>query len=145
MSRVIHGEAKPASPEYRVWLSMRTRCTNARRARYKDYGGRGIGICDRWEQYATFLADMGRRPSRQHSLDRKQNDEGYTPENCRWATPVEQRRNTRNLKLYTVGGESLLLTDWARRLGVRVQVVYDRIYKLRWSVERAVSTPRREE
>jgi len=141
MSRLLHGEAKPPTPEYRVWLGMWTRCTNRRRSRFKDYGGRGIDVCARWRAYENFLRDMGRRPSPRHSLDRKKGDDGYTPSNCRWASPSEQVRNRRNVQLYTVNGESLILTDWADRLGVRVQVIYDRIYKLNWTTERAVTTP----
>jgi hypothetical protein len=75
---------------------MKERCYNPNNNRFKHYGGRGIRVCDRWlNSYPVFLADMGRRPSPQHSIDRVNNDGLYTPENCRWATVVEQRKNQR--------------------------------------------------
>jgi hypothetical protein len=74
---------------------MLTRCRNPRNARYKDYGGRGITVCEAWRSFEAFLADMGRRPSPAHSLDRRENDGNYEPGNCRWATPEEQANNRR--------------------------------------------------
>jgi len=79
---------------------MRDRCRNPNNQRFADYGGRGIRVCDRWaESFANFIADMGPKPTPQHSLDRKDNDLGYSPENCRWATDTEQSRNRRYTKL----------------------------------------------
>lgn len=81
-------------PEYKVWMSMRQRCTNEHRHNYHRYGGRGISICKRWEDFKVFLADMGRRPSADHSIDRYPNNDGnYEPGNCRWATRAEQSQN----------------------------------------------------
>jgi hypothetical protein len=91
---VIHGEC--GTPEYRTWQAMITRCTNANQSNFKHYGGRGIAICDRWRNsFSAFLADMGRKPSSQHSIDRINNDGSYEPGNCRWATKSEQSRNRR--------------------------------------------------
>lgn len=82
------------SPEYRVWRAMIDRCCRKRSRRFKDYGGRGIGVCPRWrDSFESFYEDMGPRPSKSHSLDRIDNDAGYSLENCRWATLVEQARN----------------------------------------------------
>jgi hypothetical protein len=83
------------SPEYISWCSMKTRCNNAAASNYSYYGGRGIKICERWEDYTSFLADMGRKPSPSHTLDRIDNSGDYTPGNCRWATKTEQSRNQR--------------------------------------------------
>lgn len=97
----IHGESpspkKAASLEYRSWLMMRNRCVNPNNNRFEFY--RHIKICERWKSYENFLADMGRRPSAKHTLDRIDNSSDYCPENCRWATDEQQTRNSRHTKL----------------------------------------------
>lgn len=95
---VKHGEAlgrKRPSPEYSTWISMRNRCNNPKNHAYSYYGGRGISVCERWNDYANFIADMGPRPSPTHSIDRENNDGNYEPSNCRWATKTEQAANQR--------------------------------------------------
>jgi hypothetical protein len=85
-----------SSCEYRVWASMKDRCSNSKNKRYKDYGGRGIDVCQRWkDSFTNFLEDMGARPSPQHSIDRIDNNMGYIPDNCKWSTRSEQQRNKR--------------------------------------------------
>jgi hypothetical protein len=89
-----HG--KTGSPEYHAWSAMIQRCTNPKTKQYKDYGGRGIRVCQKWKcSFESFYADMGPRPSKAHSIDRKDNDGNYEPGNCRWATEREQKMNTR--------------------------------------------------
>jgi len=91
-----HGQSNPPTPEYTVWSQMLARCTNPNTREWKYWGGRGITVCDRWRHsFVHFFADMGRKPSAQHSLDRVNNDLGYSAENCRWATPKEQVKNRR--------------------------------------------------
>lgn len=87
-----HGLAQNRTPEYCIWIGMRFRC---RDKADKDYGGRGISVCKRWNRFENFLADMGRRPSSRHSLDRIRVNGNYTPSNCKWSTPEEQANNQR--------------------------------------------------
>lgn len=83
---------------YRSWRAMRGRCLNPKNVNWHNYGGRGISICKRWDDYSLFLADMGIRPAGK-SIDRIDNSKNYSPDNCRWATPAEQSRNSRKTKL----------------------------------------------
>ena len=84
------------SPEYKVWSSMKNRCTNEKAEKYRIYGGRGISVCARWlESFSAFYEDMGGRPTGKHSIDRIDNSGGYEPDNCRWSTAKEQRANQR--------------------------------------------------
>lgn len=82
------------TPTYLTWVGMKQRCLNPNHDKYKDYGGRGITVCDRWMKFENFLADMGVRPSNK-TLDRKRVNEGYNKDNCQWATIIQQRRNQR--------------------------------------------------
>lgn len=94
-----HGDCKPGqmAREYIAWCQMKTRCYNPKCQRYANYGGRGIYVCERWlNSYPAFLADMGRKPSPRHSLDRIDVHGHYEPSNCRWATDHEQRMNKQN-------------------------------------------------
>lgn len=96
----VHGDASRSGkrPEYNVWLAMRSRCQNPNNKDFRHYGGRGIYVCERWESYANFIEDMGGRPTDKHTIDRKNVNGNYEPENCRWATWSEQRKNTRAYK-----------------------------------------------
>lgn len=94
-----HGMTQSA-PEYKVWRSMRYRCNCPNSNQFKHYGARGISVCKQWDSFTQFLKDMGRRPSRAYSIDRKNNNLGYCPHNCRWATDVEQNNNTRFNRFY---------------------------------------------
>ena len=105
---------KSRTPEYRVWAAMIQRCMNPNSTNYKRYGGRGITVCIPWLcSFEQFVADMGPRPPG-HSIDRINNDKGYSPDNCRWATPQEQVHNQRRYKAYT---------STAARLGISLSHV----------------------
>jgi hypothetical protein len=92
--RYVHGQAKRRTRTYGTWVSMRVRCSNPNSRNYKWYGARGVTVCERWSSFENFLADMGERPEGR-TLDRINNDLGYEPGNCRWATPKEQIANQR--------------------------------------------------
>jgi hypothetical protein len=92
--RLRHGHSRPRTPIYRVWCGMIARCHRPGSGSYPRYGGRGITVCERWQTFENFLADMGERPAGK-SIDRINNDSNYEPGNCRWATPKEQRANRR--------------------------------------------------
>jgi hypothetical protein len=89
-------------PEYRAWRTMLSRCFNEHHISYEYYGARGIGVCERWKNFISFYIDMGPKPSSSHSLDRINNNEHYSPENCRWATAKEQANNRRKRKYYSL-------------------------------------------
>lgn len=120
---------------------MKRRCLDPREDSFKDYGARGITVCDRWrDSFAAFLADMGPRP-KGTSLDRYPNKYGnYEPGNCRWATAIEQARNHGRNRLVTAHGQTKCVTEWATLLGIHPSTLTERLDK-GWSPEQAVDTP----
>lgn len=116
--------------EYRCYSSMKTRCYNKNCIPYKNYGGRGITMCDRWLGpfgFVNFMADMGERPSDEYSLDRIDNDKEYSPKNCRWASAREQGNNRRTNRLLSYNGETHTEAEWARKIGVRRGTLHERL------------------
>lgn len=132
-----HGDYK--SPVYKVWHAMIERCRNPRNEAWKDYGGRGISVCERWREYANFRADMGARPIG-GTLERVDVNAGYSPENCRWATQRDQANNRRNNRLVTIDGVTKTAAEWARAAGLSKSCV---LYRLGagWPAWEAVSLP----
>ncbi len=123
-----HG--KSFTPEYRAWLELRKRCTEETHPQWHDYGGRGIQVCARWleeDGFENFLSDMKTRPTPQHSIDRKDNDGNYEPDNCRWATKTEQARNRRSTVNVKWNGEERCLASWAEFFGVTRQALCQKI------------------
>jgi hypothetical protein len=120
----------------------RARCHNPKAQSYHRYGARGITMCDRWRSsFADFLEDMGRKPSPRHELDRKNNDQGYSPDNCRWVLRWQNDRNRRNNQWVTFKGERRLLIELCEQFSIWPDTVTYRMRKLGWDVERAVETP----
>ena len=114
-------------PEYRVWASMRRRCNSDRSPDFESYKARGIRVCKRWDAFAAFFADMGPRPSPQHSIDRINNDGHYEPGNCRWAERTTQMRNRRSARLVTVGTTTASLAQVAEDHGIHPETLASRL------------------
>lgn len=108
-----------------IWVQMRRRCQNPKCGNYSRYGGRGIRVCERWDSFENFLADMGERPLGM-SIERRDNDGNYEPDNCYWATFEEQNNNRRNVELIEFSGKSLSLRQWSRELGIAHGTLYTR-------------------
>jgi hypothetical protein len=133
-----HGRSN--DPIYTAWKQMRARCSRPSNDRYKYYGARGIRVCEQWHTFENFLADMGERPSPAHSVERRDNDKDYCPDNCFWATIEEQRNNMRSNVLITYKEETLTATQWAKRLGVNPVALLERTRK-GWSDEKIIERP----
>lgn len=124
-----HKRRGAVTAEYRTWLGMKRRCEDAAYKDYPNWGGRGIVVCDRWHKsFEAFLADMGPRPSSKHSIDRKDSNGPYSPENCRWTTPAGQGETKRTNIAVTVQGRNFeSLAAACRHFGVGVTVASERI------------------
>lgn len=129
------------STEYTCWQSMRQRALNPNNERHASYFDRGISVCERWNDFEAFLLDMGPRPSPSHSIDRIENDDGYHPDNCRWALPREQTANRRCTRLVNVDGLDIPLSALATKCGIPANTLRARIIDLGWSLEKAMAEP----
>lgn len=134
-----HGE-NGRSPEYYTWQAMRDRCNNPNNPRFSHYGGRGISVCAQWDDYRVFLSDMGRRPTKVHSLDRINNDGNYEPSNCRWATSHQQMTNRTVTRMVCVNGVDVPLATLAKQHGIPANTLRFRILN-GWDLDRALSHP----
>lgn len=119
---------KSGTAEYRIWKGIIERCLNASSKYYDRYGGRGITVCDRWRDgFQNFWDDMGARPSQRLTIERKDNDGPYSPENCIWATRKQQANNKRNSHLVTHDGVTRTVAQWAEAIGVKPVTIYGRL------------------
>lgn len=135
------------SPTYKSWAQAKERCTNQNNPNYNRYGGRGIQMCERWlNSFENFLADMGEKPTKKHSLDRIDNDKGYSPDNCRWATSFEQCNNRHTSRLVAAFGEIKTMPQWLQDPRCNVHLLTtlrNRIVEYGWQPEKAITTPPR--
>lgn len=142
-NRKSHGRSH--TTEYQSWLSIKQRCYNKNNTKdYKDYGGRGITMCDEWRNsFSQFYEDMGDKPSSKHSLDRIDVNGNYSKENCRWATPIEQANNMRTNINLTWNGKTQTVAQWARELGWKKGTFEQRV-NAKWSLEDIFNKPVKE-
>lgn len=140
-SRATHRSGK--SSEYKSWNGLKDRCLNPKSRVFHRYGGRGITVCERWQNsFENFIADMGPKPTAKHSIDRIDNEKGYFPENCKWSNQTEQTRNTRRNRLLTLNGATRCMTEWSEITGLGIGTIWKR-KKLGWSDARALTEPLR--
>ena len=118
---------------YNIWAAMKRRCQTPNDSCYYKYGAKGIKVCDRWQSFDNFYEDMGSRPSLEHSIDRINNTGNYCPENCRWATKLEQAKNKSNNRFLeiTINGkvERRIIPEWSRISGVQLWTIRARLKK----------------
>lgn len=135
----LHGMSN--SPERNSWEKMISRCYDSSHNSYKNYGARGISVCERWRNsFIDFLADVGRKPTPEHSLDRKKNDGNYEPDNVRWATRLEQNRNMRKTRFIEYGGIRKSLSEWSEDLNMKKSTIRQRLNS-GWTEEQALTLP----
>ena len=116
------------SKEYRAWASMKQRCTNSNDERWKNYGGRGISVCDEWmNSFPAFLRDMGEKPHPDYQLDRIDNDGNYCKENCQWVSKSVNQMNRRVTRRVTINGETKTLNEWSEETGLNWHTINSRI------------------
>lgn len=114
-------------PEHTIWRSMIQRCRNENDPRYKNYGGRGIAVCSRWKKFENFYEDMGNRPHPKLTIERRNNNKGYSPQNCYWGTRKEQARNFRSNVILEYNGEKKCISEWAEIIGVTHDTISRRL------------------
>lgn len=139
--RSTHGASQTGL--YKVWRGIKERCYYPRHIKYSRYGGRGISVCDEWiksfESFRHWALSNGYREGLE--IDRIDNNGNYSPDNCRWATIKENRRNRSTNRLLLFKGEKKCMSEWAEITGIDQGVIKDRINKLKWTVDKALTTP----
>lgn len=135
---ITHGMSKHRV--YKIWAGMKKRCTNPLSISYPRYGGSGINVCNRWLTFENFIADMG-IPKETDSIDRIDNSKGYFPGNCRWASRRVQSENRKNSVTISHNGETMVLKQWAKKIGIPYKVLHKRIRFYGWPIERAFNEP----
>ena len=137
-----HSRRRQISPEFRSWLAMRGRCNKPKNNEYARYGGRGVTVCDRWQNsFESFIEDMGVKPTPKHSIERVDGNGNYDPENCRWVTPTAQARNRRSNVVVEWNGERKILIEWSEQVGIKYATLRRRIVELGWPINEAMTSP----
>lgn len=139
MKQVNRTHGMYGTSTYNAWAAMLDRCRNPKSRQWKDYGGRGIKVCDEWKTFEKFYTDMGDK--RGLTLERIDNELGYSKENCKWATCKEQANNRRACVVLEFQGMKKNITQWSEELGVSRRKIYDRLRRGNWSIEKALTTP----
>ena len=133
-----HGMSGRKNKEYKTWIDMNNRCANPNNHSYRDYGKRGITVCPEWrESFVNFYRDMGNCPEG-YSIERINNSLGYSKDNCKWATKLEQSNNTRSNRFMEYNGKAQTLSQWARELGLKYDTLWARLYMYNWTMEKAL-------
>lgn len=127
------------TPEWRIWIGLQDRCDSHKNEAFEDYGGRGIFVCERWREFSAFFEDMKHRPSPLYSIERKDNNGPYSPENCKWATRDEQNNNKRNNAFIEFNGERRTIAQWSESLGIKRTTITARLRRYGYSVEEVLS------
>jgi len=128
------------TPEHAVWKTMRMRCNNPNNKSYPNYGGRGIKICERWNNFENFLADMGKRPRKGLQVERIDNDGDYCPENCEWNTPKVQANNRRSNCMLTYDGRTQNISQWSEEVDIKRATLLQRFHS-GWNAHDILTTP----
>ncbi len=137
-----NGTRGMVTPEYRSWAGLRSRCLNPNSPKFRIYGGRGIKVCERWDEFKNFISDMGQKPTPDHTIERVDRNGNYEPSNCVWATPKAQARNRSTNHILTVNGVSKTMVLWSEQSGIKLKTLAQRIRK-GWSDSDAVLKPLR--
>jgi hypothetical protein len=126
---------------HHVWRTMLDRCYNPNANQYEDYGGRGIKVCKEWHQFENFFAEMGGQPYKGATIDRIDNNKGYSEDNCKWSSRWGQARNKRNNRLVTAFGKTQTVTDWAVEYGMPPRTLFNRLFRANMEPETALVAP----
>lgn len=123
---------------HKRWRTMRRRCTDMNLPGYANYGGKGISVCERWQSFPAFLEDMGECPSADMTIDRIDPAGNYEPGNCRWATKLQQARNTTANRVLEFDGRRMCVAEWADEIGIKSQAILNRL-RYGWSIEKTLT------
>ena len=146
LGKSVYKHGMRDDPFYKIWCTMRYRCSNKKQKGYKNYGGRGIRVCDSWRVFLNFKKDMyekylihiKKHGNKNTTIDRMENNGNYCKNNCKWSTRIEQNSNTRRNTIIEFDNKKLTMSEWARRIGVDRSTIYYRVFTAKWPLEKAL-------